>query len=146
MCRTSSHSIGSTSGCGSLTTVVPRMSTFKAGTMIAPPAGLIERAPVAGDARFGADLDETRLPCLVFFGHRHKVAAGILDGGPSNPTEDTAFLDALDGGGRVVDAIAAARVQQAVRPPGGPRGQVALFDQHRFDAAHGQVAEHPGAR
>ena len=110
------------------------------------PAGFLDGDPLAGDARFGAALDETWLPGKVFLGDRNEVSTGVLDGGPGNPTEDAAFLDALDGGGRVVDAIAAARVQQAMRPPGGPRGQVALFDQHRFDAAHGQVAEHPGAR
>src|SRR5438270_359882 len=40
MCRTSSHSMGSTSGCGTLTAVVPRMATLNAGTMMSPSPGL----------------------------------------------------------------------------------------------------------
>ena len=109
-------------------------------------ARLFDRNPLAADARFATALHEARNPRFVLLRNRDEVAAGVLDRGPGNSTENAAFLDALDGGGQVVDAIASARVQQAMRPAGGARSQVALFDQHRINAAHGQVTEHPGAR
>ena len=110
------------------------------------PARLIERNPLAGDAGAAAALDEPRLPLVVFLSHRNEIAAGVLDRAARNPAQDAPFLDALDGGLLVVDAVPAARVQQPVRASRGARGEVAFLDQDGIDAAQRQVAKHPGAR
>src|SRR2546429_642219 len=164
--------MGSTSGWGTLTAVVPRMATLRPGTTMSPSPGLWQRLMAAcarrrermtmtpltaatrllnrkaleGNSGFPASLDESWLPGLVLLRHGDKVAAGIFDRGPRDAAQDASFLDALDGGGQVVDAVASARVQQPVRAPGGTGCEVALFDKDRIDAAHRQVAEHPGAR
>ena len=110
------------------------------------PARLIERNPLAGDAGAPAALDKPRLPLVVLFGDRDEVAAGVLDRAARNPAQDAPFLDALDGGLLVVDAVPAARVKQPVRASRCPRGEVAFLDQDGIDTAQRQVAEHPGAR
>src|SRR5438094_895772 len=137
MRRTSSHSMGSVSGCGTFAEVVPRIDTLSPGTTMSPSPGLWQRLIAACPSRresttivplTGTTLTSTPRRCAT------------------NPAQDAPFLDALDGGLLVVDAVPAARVQQPVRASRGARGEVAFLDQDRIDAAQRQVAKHPGAR
>ena len=60
--------------------------------------------------------------------------------------EDAVLADALLGGVRVLDRVAAAGVEQAVEAPARALGQVEAVDEHHVEAAQRRVPGHAGAR
>ena len=60
--------------------------------------------------------------------------------------QDAVLPDALLGGARILDRVAAARVQQTVEAAAGALGQVAAVDEHDVEPAQRRVPSHSGAR
>ena len=71
-------------------------------------------------------------------------ASRVLDAGRCDATEDAVLRDALARGERVLGDVSAARVEEAVVPPGGAGAVVAALDKQRAQASPRQIAEHPG--
>ena len=71
--------------------------------------------------------------------------ADVLDRVAARSLQDAVLGDALLGGARVLDRVAAARVQQSVEAPARPLGQVEAVHEHDVVAAQRRVPGHAGA-
>ncbi len=100
---------------------------------------------LAVDAGVAAPLDEPVGVRGVVPRRGDEEAAGVLDAVGGDAPEDAVLADALLGGVRILDRVAAARVQQAVEAAAGALRQVEAVDEHDVVAAQRRVPGHSGA-
>jgi len=77
---------------------------------------------------------------------RDEIAAGVLDAGGRDPAQYLVLGDALARRGRVLDDVAAARMEQPVVAPARAAAEVALLDEERVQASPGEIAKETRAR
>ena len=73
----------------------------------------------------------------------HKETFGGFDAMPADSAHDGVFLGAFPRRSRILDRIASAAVQQAMKAGTCPKGQVALFQQQCVHSPHRQVTQYP---
>src|SRR5207247_6649354 len=75
---------------------------------------------------------------------RDEQAAGVLDAVGRGAAQDGVLRDALASRDRVLDRVASAGMEEAVKAAGRPGGQVVALDENDRETAHGRVARDPG--
>ena len=76
---------------------------------------------------------------------RHEEPTDVLDRVRRDLLQDAVLRDALLGRARILDRVAAARMQQAVEPPARPLGQIGAVDEHDVEPAQRGIPGHAGA-
>src|SRR5262249_37900319 len=103
-----------------------------------------ERALRGGHARGAAAVQECIPELRVVPGRCYEEAARVLDAVGRDPAQDRVLDHALARRNRILDRVAPARVQEAVKAARRPRGEIASLDEHRREAAHRRVARDAG--
>ena len=75
----------------------------------------------------------------------YEKSPGVFDAMGHDPPQDAVLFDALLGGLGVFDSVARPAVEQSVVASAGAVSEIAFFDQHAVEAAHGQVAQQAGS-
>ena len=99
----------------------------------------------AGRSAVAAALEEAVAVGGVVVGRGDEQPAGVLDAVGDHPAQDRVLGHALLGRHRVLDHVAAARVQQAVEAPARALGEVGAVDEHDVEAAQRGVPGDAGA-
>ena len=105
---------------------------------------LVERDRFRLDPGRGAGRRKPVEVVVRVVGRGHEIATGRLDGAGGDTAQHGVLLDAVARGDRVALDIPRTGMQESVVAAARSRRKVAALHERRAQAAHGQVAQHPG--